>query len=359
MAEEKGKEFNPEYSDVRGEMMKYKTTVGIANLGIYLPEKFETSSDIAQKADLPVDIVKYKMGIKKKHIAAPNEHVSDMALAAAKKALGNFNPLDLDAVIYFGSEYKDFPVWSCACKIQYELGAHNAFATEIMSLCASFTVALRMVKGLMLNEENMNNVLLVMASKESYLINYKNPRVRFMFNFGDGGAAILLQKGLNKNIVLETHNITAGFFNKHVKVLEGGSVNPTQCIDLSEKAGLLDVIDQNEMKEQLDPITFKNFIAVIQTALSKSGKELKDLNFLAPIHFKRSLHDTILDALNLNEKQSFYLEDYGHVQSADQIIGLWEASQRGLLKDGDIVALLAAGTGYTWGSTILRWGTLE
>jgi 3-oxoacyl-[acyl-carrier-protein] synthase-3 len=340
-------------------MKHLATTVGIASLGIYMPKNFETSSEIAQKADLPVDVVEVKLGIKKKHVAAPDEHVSDMALAAGKKALGDFNPLDLDAVIYFGSEYKDFPVWSCACKVQYDLGAHNAFATEIMSLCASFTVALRMAKSMMLNEKNMNNVLLVMASKESYLINYKNPRVRFMYNFGDGGAAVLLQKGLNKNIILETHNITAGFFNKHVKVLEGGSVNPTHCIEIPKKAGLLEVIDPLEMKERLDPISFENFIGVIQTALSKSGKKLKDLNFLAPIHFKRSLHDTILENLNLTEKQSFYLENYGHVQSADQIIGLWEASQRGLLKDGDIVALLAAGTGYTWGSTILRWGTVE
>ena len=330
--------------------------VGIASLGVYMPEKIETSEDIARKTGIAANIIEDKIGLKKKHIAAPDEHVSDMAVAAAKTALGEFDPEKLDAVIYFGSQYKDYPVWSCACKIQYEIGARNAFATEVMSLCASFTVALRMVKSLMQAEPGMNNVLLTTASKESYLIDYTNPRTRFMYNFGDGGAAVLLQRGLDSNIILETHNITAGFFNKHVKVLAGGSVNPIIKRLYAKEEGMLEVTDPQEMKECLDPITFSNFIKSVEKALEKSGKKSADLDFLASIHVKRSLYLDVLNALNLNENKSFYLENYGHVQSADQIIILWEANRLGLLKNGDIVALLAAGTGYTWGSTILRWG---
>ncbi len=119
---------------------------------------------------------------------------------------------------------------------------------------------------------------------------------------------------------------------------------------------MLEVIDPEEMKEHLDPISFKNFVRVVECALEKSGKSTRDLNFLAPVHFKRSMHQQILAALGLNEQNSYYLEDYGHVQAADQIIALWEASRRGMLKNGDIVALMAAGTGYTWGATILQWG---
>ncbi len=330
--------------------------IGLAGLGIYVPEQVETSAVIAEKTGIPLEIVEGKMGLKQKHIAPKNKHVSDMALAAAKNALQGFDPGELDAVIYFGSQHKDYPVWSCACKLQYELGATRAFATEIMSLCASFTVALRMAKGLMLSDDSMNNVLLAMASKEASLIDYSNPRVRFMYNFGDGGAAALLQKGLDKNVVLETHNITAGFFNKHVKVLEGGSVTPICQEPCTNGSGLLEVIDPEEMKEHLDPITFTHFKGVIEKALQKSGKTVEDLDFLAPIHFKRSLHTELLNELGLTENKSFYLENYGHVQAADQIIGLLEAEKAGLLKEGNTVALLAAGTGYTWGSTILKWG---
>ncbi len=336
-----------------------RVPIGMTSMGVYLPDSIMTSADLAMETGIPLDIVKEKMGLRQKHIAAPDEHVSDMALAAAQSALKktDFDPKKLDAIIFFGSQYKDYPVWSCACKIQYKLGAEKAFATEIYSLCAGFTVALRMAKGLMLDDDSMNNVLLTMGSKESHLIDYNNPRVRFMYNFGDGGAAVLLQKGIEKNVVLETHNITAGFFNKHVKVLDGGSVNPVSQLICSPESGKLDVVDPEEMKEHLDPITFDNFINVVKTAMGKSGKSLADLDFLAPIHFKRSLYESILQAFGLNESQSFYLEDYGHIQAADQIIALCEAEKSGLLRDGDIVALLAAGTGYTWGSTILHWGS--
>jgi len=330
--------------------------VGIASLGVYVPTRVETSQDIAAKTGIPADVIAEKLGLRQKHVARADEHVSDMALAAAKMALQGFDPALLDAVVYFGSSYKDYPVWSVASKLQYELGAHQAFATEIMSLCAGFTVALRMVKGMMLQEEGMGNVLLAVGTKESSLLDYTNPRLRFMFNFGDGGAAVLLRKGWHENLVLESHHITAGFFHKHVKVLEGGSVTPLSGQEFPAQAGLLEVIDPEEMKEHLDPISFKNFVTVVERALEKSGKSVRDLNFLAPVHFKRSMHQQILAALGLGERNSFYLEDYGHVQAADQIIALWEASRRGLIKDGDHVALMAAGTGYTWGATILRWG---
>lgn len=339
-------------------MSKVENTVGIASLGVYLPQGRETSKDVAAKSGIPVEVVENKLGLLKKSVAAPDEHASDMALKAAGKALDGFDPARLDAVIYFGSEYKDYPVWSCACKVQYELGAVNAFATEIMSLCVSFTVALRMVKGMMLADESMRNVLLVMGSKESYLIDYNNPRVRFMYNFADGGAAALLTRGLHKNIILESHNITAGFFNRHVKLPAGGSVRPASRETVDAGFHMLELTDAEEMKEHLDPISFNNFVAVTERALEKSGKNRKDLNFLAPIHVKRSLYSDLLNAFCLTAGQSFYLENFGHIQSGDQIIVLTEAERRGLLKDGDIVALLAAGTGYTWGATILQWGNL-
>jgi len=334
-----------------------KQLVGMTRMGVYLPDNIETSEDVAKKTEIPVEVIRNKMGLRQKHVASPDEHVSDMALSAAHSALGDFDPKELDAVIFFGSQYKDYPVWSCACKLQYELGAEQAFATEIYSLCAGFTVALRMAKGLMLADDNMNNVLLTMGSKESHLIDYNNPRVRFMYNFGDGGAAVLLQKGAAKNVVLETHNITAGFFSKHVKVLDGGSVNPIATLKCSPTSGKLDVVDPEEMKEYLDPITFDHFINVIRIALEKSGKSLGDLDFLAPIHFKRSLYDDLLSELGITAEQSFYLENYGHIQAADQIIALTEAEKLSRLKDGDTVALMAAGTGYTWGSTVIEWGS--
>ena len=71
---------------------------------------------------------------------------------------------------------------------------------------------------------------------------------------------------------------------------------------------------------------------------------------------KRSFHETVFEELGLDvDTDGYYLDDYGHVQSADQIIALGEGVEAGLLEPGDLVGFLAAGTGYTWSATVLDW----
>jgi len=330
--------------------------VGIASLGFYLPTAIETSADIAAKSGLSVSTVEQKLGVHKKHIAGVHEHVSDMAIEAARRALAGFDPLQLDAIIYFGSAYKDYPVWSCAAKIQAELGARNAFATEIMSLCTSFTMALKVAKAMMLTDSAINHVLLVGGSKESHLIDYGNPRVRFMYDFGDGAGAALLQKGLRKNVLLAEKHLTDGRFHRHIKIQAGGSVEPSYYGCAAADDYKIDLVEGAEMKEYLDPVSIDNFEGVVLGALASAGLRLSDLDFLVPIHVKPSVHQQILQRLGLSPSQSYYLSDYGHVQASDLVLGLMEAEKVGALRSGNIVALLGAGTGFTWGAAIVRWG---
>ncbi|MFW6152845.1 MAG: 3-oxoacyl-[acyl-carrier-protein] synthase III C-terminal domain-containing protein, partial [Halobacteriota archaeon] len=118
----------------------------------------------------------------------------------------------------------------------------------------------------------------------------------------------------------------------------------------------LNVTDPDDMKERLEPVSLPNFLAVTETALRRSGFELADLDFVALTHMKRSFHRELLRELGLHpDRDAIYLDTYGHVQSADQIIALEEAIERAVLTPGDIVSFTAAGTGYTWGSTALTW----
>ena len=119
---------------------------------------------------------------------------------------------------------------------------------------------------------------------------------------------------------------------------------------------MLDVTNPEDMKSKLDSISENNFLTVIRRSAQKSGYSEKDIKFLAPIHMKRSLHENLLSKLGLNEENSYYLEDYGHVQSADAFIALHNSAAEGKLKDGDLIVLLGAGTGYTWAATAVKWG---
>lgn len=331
-------------------------SIGIRNIGIYVPPKIKDSIKISELSGIPEDIIREKFGIIHVHEAVDEETVSYMGIEAAKKALNGFDPEKLDLVVYCGSEYKDYYLYNCAAKIQHELGAINANAFEIHSLCSAGVYSLKVIKSMMLCDDNINHVLIVSSSKETQIINYKNHNSRFMFNFGDGAAAVLLEKGLNKNIILETHMISVGQFADDVAVYGIGCKNFNKFKDIKCEDKFLDVPDMQRMKEKLDLITLDNFNNVIEESIKKSGYSRNDIKFIAPIFMKRSILTNILQRYNLTEENSFVLEEYGHCQSSDAFISLYEGYKRGRLKDGNVAVLLGAGTGYTWAATAVRWG---
>jgi 3-oxoacyl-[acyl-carrier-protein] synthase-3 len=171
-----------------------------------------------------------------------------------------------------------------------------------------------------------------------------------MINFGDGAAAALLVKDGGANEVLGSHGVTDGSLARHVKVPSGGSVDPGG----SQRS--LDVVDQAAMKERLDEVSLPNFVRAAEGALARSGLTLADVDYLCGIHMKRSMHTALLDALGVDPGRAAYLDDAGHMSGVDPLLALDRASAAGALADGDLVLLLAAGTGYTWAASVVRWG---
>lgn len=325
---------------------------GIAGIGLYRPAGEHTDAYVAARSGIPADVIREKFGFYTKAKAGPGEHVSVMAVAAARAALADagIEAAELDLIIYAGSEYKDYFVWSAATRIQHELGATRAAAFEVMALCAAGVAGLKVAHDMMRSDPALRTVLVVAASRESDLVDYSRESTRFMLNFGDGAAAAVLRRGAPHRL-LGAKLLSDGSFACDVYVPAGGSVLPGG--GAAER--LLDVPDIAGLRQRLNPVSLGNFVHVIEEALAASGRSVADLRFLSGVHMKRSAHDALLQALGLRPEQAWYAEDWGHVEAADQLIGLWEARRRGLLQPGDTVALAAAGTGYTWGAIIIEW----
>jgi 3-oxoacyl-[acyl-carrier-protein] synthase-3 len=110
------------------------------------------------------------------------------------------------------------------------------------------------------------------------------------------------------------------------------------------------------MKTRLDALSMQNFLQVIDTALAKSGHTRADIDYLNILHMKRSAHDFVLRELGLRDDQTFYLAEFGHVGQQDQMISILKGQETGRLKDGDLMVMVAAGTGYAWGASVVQWG---
>jgi 3-oxoacyl-[acyl-carrier-protein] synthase-3 len=325
--------------------------VGLAGIASYLPERWLTAAEVAERSGIPEQVIVEKFGLRGKHIAAPDEHVSDLSVQAAERLLAEtgVDPATIDVVMYYGSMWRDYAVWQVAPHIAYRIGATNAFAVEYDNVSHGTAIALRIARDLLRAEEELGTVLVVAACRESYLLDYSNERARFMFNFGDGAVAGLLVGDSARNEVLGAHAITNGAYSLQVKVPGGGSVDP-------DGYRFLDVQDPAQMKGGLDQESLPNFLAAARGAAERSGLPLAEIDFVCPLHTKRSMFLALLDELGMREDQAVYLDDTGHMSGVDPLLGLDRAVRDGRVRDGDHVLLLSAGTGYTWAATVVRWG---
>jgi 3-oxoacyl-[acyl-carrier-protein] synthase-3 len=338
------------------------TTVSLTGYGRYLPEETISGEEIAARSGIPESVVVEKMGLVEKRVCPPDDdHCTDMCVAAGEAALADagIDAEAVDLVLYHGSEYKDHIVWSAAADIAERLGAENAYAAESYTLCAGCPIATRQARAQLL-AESLDTVLLVTASREEDLVDYENEDSSFMFNFGSGGAAYVLESDPARDRirarVRESHAVTDGSFADDVVMPAGGSVHPPGQETAAAGQHTLDVRDPDGMKERLAPVSLPNYLDVADTALDRSGYSREDLDFVAVTHMKRSFHRTLLDELGVDpDEDGYYLDEFGHMQSVDQIVALDEGLNAGRIQDGNVLLFLAAGTGYTWSATALEW----
>ncbi len=334
-----------------------KMQVGIDGMGVYIPDNFWDSQKIAELSDLPLWVVEEKLGIKKKPMPGPQDHTAAMGVKAAIKAIkmANCDPLEIDAVIWNGSQHKDYPIWLAGTYVAEQIGAKRAWSFDMEAECGSMMVGMKVAKSLITSDPKINTILLVSGYRNCDFVNYKNSKTRFMCDLGAGGAAMIIKRNAS-NVILETVTITDGTFSEDVVVPMGGTKEPVNCEGIADGRGYLDVVNPDSMKERLDKLSMDNFVKVIRMSVEQSGYNVSDIDYLAILHMKRSAHEEVLKRLNLSSDKTIYLENYGHTGQNDQVLSLLLGLEEGKVKDGDLVVFVGAGIGYIWSATTIVWG---
>jgi 3-oxoacyl-[acyl-carrier-protein] synthase-3 len=335
-----------------------RPAVGLMALATYLPNQVQDAAAIAAQSGIPVEVVRAKMGIHAKRRAGPEDHTSAMAVRAAGRALARASvaPEELDLILYSGSMHKDYYLWSAANRIQHVLGATNAYAFELVALCTTNVLALKVARDLMVADPRLRTVLICGGHRTSDLIDLRDQSARFLFNLSDGASALVLRRDHPANCVLESAFISDGSLSEEVTIPAGGTRLPTSHTTIERGLHTFHVPDPQRLKQHLDGISEERFVWVVREAVKRSGATLADIGFLAINHMKPSAHRRILSLLGLREEQSLYLADYGHIGAPDQVLALEVADAEGRLRGGDLVVMASAGLGFTWGATALRWG---
>jgi 3-oxoacyl-[acyl-carrier-protein] synthase-3 len=336
-----------------------KATAGILSLAAYIPRAFHDAEFIASQSETPAEIIRTKLGWYQKNVPGPGDHTVAMGLKTARKALYNsgLKPSDIDLVIWSGEEIKEYRNWPVGPKIQKELGLEEAWSFDIQQRCGTTLVALKLARDMIRADDRINNVLVASGYRNSDLIHYPNPRVRWMYYLAAGGAACVVQRDCPRNEILEGHFMTDGSFTWDVYVPQGGSAAPMTLKGLDEGKQYLDVMDPVGMKDRLDRLSLSNWLLCIDKALAKCGYTRADVDYLATLLVKRSAHDNLMSALGLRPEQTRYFAEFGHQGQNDQLLSLELAIEEGRIKDGDLILMVSAGIGYAWDVLLLRWGS--
>lgn len=341
------------------------TPMGIVSTGTWFPETYVTAADIAQQSGLPEWVIREKLGIDRKFVLDPKVHPNDMAVNAAQKAIdkAGIDPMDIDVVLCTTEEWREYMLWTTAIDLAYRVGAKRAWGLDIHTRCATTVAALKLARSLMADDPAINTVLIGGGYGVSHFIDLSDIDTSFLFNIGAGAGAMIVKRDWPENRVLGNHMIADGYMSRHVVVPASGTV--AQPTDQAVKDGdfKFRLVEPEAMKKRLGDVSIRNWLECVDVSLENSGKKKDgtpytraDIDFFNMSLVKPSAHREMLDNLGLTEEQSVYISDIGHIGEQDAIINIEAGIEKGRLKPGDTMAIIAAGIGYVWAGAIVQWG---
>ena len=330
----------------------------ITGLGYYVPDNVVTNDDLSKIMDTNDEWIQERTGIKeRRHVNNPEQTTTSMGVKAAEVAIqrAGINKEDIDFVI-FATLSPDYYFPGPGVMVQRDLGLRTVGALDVRNQCSGFIYAIS-VADQFIKTGMYKNILVIGSEIHSRGLDMTTRGRGVSVIFGDGaGAAILSrEEDLSKGI-LSTHLHSEGEHAEELALVAPGM----------GKRWVLDILkDNNPNDESYYPhmngqFVFKNavvrFSEVINEGLQTNGLQVSDINMLIPHQANLRISQFIQQKFRLTDDQVYNnIQKYGNTTAASIPIALTEAWEQGKIKEGDLVVLAAFGSGFTWGSVIIRW----
>jgi 3-oxoacyl-[acyl-carrier-protein] synthase III len=319
----------------------------ISATGGYVPENTVHNEALDQFPKAAQLLISQKTGVFSRRHAGPDQCTSDLALPAARRCLekGDFPPEKVEAIILSTSS-PDRIQPATAARLQHLLGAVNAFAFDINSVCSGSTFGIALAQSL-IRSEFCTNVLYVAAEVYSKILNPKD-FATFPY-FGDGSGAILFTAGENDRGVMGSILSTDGSGHDTICIPGGGTMMPFERIQDAKAAYF-----QMKGREVYNFAVAKG-TEVIDRLLKKTGVPVDAVKSF--ICHQANVNIIIKIAENLGViEDKFYMNmfRYGNMASASVPIALNEAMEKQIIGAGDLIVTAAFGGGLSWGANLIQ-----
>ena len=331
----------------------------IAGLGFYVPENVVTNDDLSKLMDTNDEWIQERTGIKeRRHVQRGDGNTTtSMGVKAAQIAIERSGVAkeDIDFIV-FATLSPDYYFPGPGVLVQRDLGLKTIGALDIRNQCSGFVYAVS-IADQYIKTGMYKNILVIGSELQSYGLDMTNRGRGVSVIFGDGaGAAVISREEDLTSGILSTHLHSEGIHAEELAVVAPGM----------GKRWVTDIIKDNDPNDESyypymnGQFVFKNavvrFSEVINEGLQVNNLAVSDISLLIPHQANLRISQFIQHKFKLSDEQVFNnIQKYGNTTAASIPIALTEAWEQGKIKKGDIVVLAAFGSGFTWGSVIIKW----
>ena len=344
----------------------------IAGVGYYVPKNVVTNNDLLKYMDTSDEWIQERSGIKERRYADRTaETTTTMAVEAARIAIerAGITAQDIDFII-FATLSPDYYFPGCGVLLQRAMKMKEIGALDIRNQCSGFVYALS-IADQFIKTGMYKNILVVGSEKHSFGLDFSTRGRNISVIFGDGAGAVVVQPTEKTGQgILSTHLHSDGESAEILAMYNPGThanhwvKDPVASFEDAEMGKMFmshEMIDQAQNFPNMDgPSVFKKavvkFPEVVMEALAANDLSPKDISLLIPHQANLRISQFVQHKLALRDDQVFNnIDKYGNTTAASIPIALCEAWELGKIKEGDLVCLAAFGSGFTWGSALLRW----
>lgn len=318
----------------------------VIGCGAALPERRVTNDELAATLDTSDEWIVKRSGIRERRVAAEGEKTSDLAIAAARKALQRAGKAGADVdLLIVATATPDQTVPSTAVRVQAALEMTNGAAFDVQAACSGFVFGLSIADS-MIKAGQIKTALVIGAETLSRIVDWTDRASCVLF--GDGAGGVVLQAeasddGVRPRGILSTHLHSDG--RHRDKICTDGGVSWTGTVGKVRLEG-----------QEVFRHAVTNLADVAKEALIANSVSFDDVDWLIP----HQANQRIIEALGLQlhvpaDKVVLTVGHHANTSAASIPLALDEAVSDGRIEPGDLILLAAMGGGFTWGSALLRW----
>lgn len=331
----------------------------ITGLGYYVPDNIVTNDDLSKIIDTNDEWIQERTGIQeRRHIIRGEDTTTTMGVKAAKIAIersGVANE-DIDFII-FATLSPDYYFPGPGVLVQRDLGLKTVGALDVRNQCSGFVYAVS-IADQYIKTGMYKNILVIGSEVHSVGLDMTTRGRGVSVIFGDGaGAAVLSREEDNTKGILSSHLHSEGLHAEEliVKAPGMGGRWVTDILEDKDPAN-----DESYLPYMNGQFVFKNavvrFVEVINEGLQANNLQVSDIDMLIPHQANLRISQFIQQKFKLTDDKVYNnIQKYGNTTAASIPIALAEAWEQGKIKSGDTVVLAAFGSGFTWGSVIMKW----